>query len=159
RSWSRGGGLSLRQVLTISVAAIALSIASGGAQAAYKGKHHYFRTGIIGFSPAPIGESIVLDADTGRGLSELNADAVTHPASLTKMMTLYLTFEALNAGRLRTDQLVPVSVAAASKSPTKLGLRPGEAVAVQDLIFGIVTRSANDAAAVLAEALGGSEPA
>ncbi len=75
------------------------------------------------------------------------------------MMTLYLTFEALNTGRLRIDQLLPVSVEAASKSPTKLGLRPGDAVAVQDLIYGIVTRSANDAAAVLAEGLGGSEPA
>jgi D-alanyl-D-alanine carboxypeptidase len=156
---SRGGGLRLPKIIAISIAITALCIAgSGGAQAAYKAKHH-FRTGIIGFSPSPIGESIVLDADTGRVLSESNADAVTYPASLTKMMTLYLTFEALNTGRLRLDQLLPVSVEAASKSPTKLGLRPGDVVAVQDLIFGIVTRSANDAAAVLAEGLGGSEPA
>ena len=156
---SRGGGLRLPKIIAISIAITALCFTgSGGAQAAYKAKHH-FRTGIIGFSPSPIGELIVLDADTGRVLSELNADAVTYPASLTKMMTLYLTFEALNTGRLRLDQLLPVSVEAASKSPTKLGLRPGDVVAVQDLIFGIVTRSANDAAAVLAEGLGGSEPA
>ena len=156
---SRGGGLRLPKIIAISIAITALCIAgSGGAQAAYKAKRH-FRTGIIGFSPSPIGELIVLDADTGRVLSESNADAVTYPASLTKMMTLYLTFEALNTGRLRLDQLLPVSVEAASKSPTKLGLRPGDVVAVQDLIFGIVTRSANDAAAVLAEGLGGSEPA
>ncbi|MGH7029340.1 MAG: D-alanyl-D-alanine carboxypeptidase family protein, partial [Stellaceae bacterium] len=103
--------------------------------------------------------SIVLDADTGRVLSEDNADTQTYPASLTKMMTLYLTFEALNTGRLRLDQLLPVSVNAASKQPTKLGLRVGDSVDVQDLILGIVTRSANDAAAVLAEGIAGSEPA
>ena len=75
------------------------------------------------------------------------------------MMTLYLTFEALNAGKLRLDQYLPVSYAAASRAPTKLGLRPGESIAVQDLILGLVTRSANDAACVLAEGLAGSEPA
>ena len=89
----------------------------------------------------------------------MNADAITYPASLTKMMTLYLTFEALNAGRLRLDQYLPVSTEAASKSPTKLHLVPGDSVQVHDLILGIVTKSANDAAAVLAEGLAGSEPA
>jgi D-alanyl-D-alanine carboxypeptidase len=74
-------------------------------------------------------------------------------------MTLYLVFEALNAGRLRPDQYLPVSYEAANRSPTKLGLRPGESIAVQELILGLVTRSANDAAAVLAEGLAGSEPA
>jgi D-alanyl-D-alanine carboxypeptidase len=69
-----------------------------------------------------------------------------------------LTFEALNAGKLRLDQYLPVSYAAASRAPTKLGLRPGESIAVQDLILGLVTRSANDAACVLAEGLAGSEP-
>jgi D-alanyl-D-alanine carboxypeptidase len=92
-------------------------------------------------------------------LSEMNADAITYPASLTKMMTLYLTFEALNSGRLGLDQYLPVSSEAASKSPTKLHLVPGDSVQVHDLILGIVTKSANDAAAVLAEGLGGSEPA
>jgi D-alanyl-D-alanine carboxypeptidase len=108
----------------------------------------------------PIYEAIVIDAETGQVLRELNPDAETYPASLTKMMTLYLTFEALNQGRLRLDQYLPVSEAAAAHNPSKLGLRPGEAVSVQDLILGIVTKSANDAAAVLAEGLGGgSEPA
>ena len=109
--------------------------------------------------PGREAESIVIDADTGRVLSEANADAITYPASLTKMMTLYLTFEALNAGQLRLDQYLPVSSEAASKSPTKLHLLSGESVQVQDLILGIVTKSANDAAAVLAEGLAGSEPA
>ncbi|HYZ39982.1 MAG TPA: D-alanyl-D-alanine carboxypeptidase family protein [Stellaceae bacterium] len=102
---------------------------------------------------------MVIDAETGRVLSEINADAITYPASLTKMMTLYLTFEALNAGDLRLDQPLPVSSEAASKSPTKLHLSPGDSVQVQDLILGIVTKSANDAAAVLGEGLAGSEAA
>ena len=107
----------------------------------------------------PIYEAIVLDADTGQVLRELNPDTVTYPASLTKMMTLYLTFEALNRGRLQLDQYLPVSAAAAAHSPSKLGLEPGEQVSVRDLILGIVTKSANDAAVVLAEGLGGgSEP-
>jgi D-alanyl-D-alanine carboxypeptidase len=107
----------------------------------------------------PIYEAIVLDAETGQVLRELNPDTVTYPASLTKMMTLYLTFEALNQGRLRLDQYLPVSEEAASQRPSKLGLRPGQSVTVQDLILAIVTKSANDAAVVLAEGLGGgSEP-
>jgi D-alanyl-D-alanine carboxypeptidase len=105
----------------------------------------------------PIYEAIVLDADTGQVLRELNADTVTYPASLTKMMTLYLTFEALNSGRLRLDQYFAVSFDAATHKPSKLGLKPGETISVRDLILGVVTRSANDAAAVLAEGLGGSE--
>ena len=68
----------------------------------------------------------MIEPETGQVLSEENPDAITYPASLTKMMTLYLTFEALNAGKLRLDQYLPVSYAAASRAPTKLGLRPGE---------------------------------
>src|SRR5262249_54067093 len=121
--------------------------------------HAHIRHGAVGLDPGRESESIVIDADTGRVLSEMNADAITYPASLTKMMTLYLTFEALNAGKLRLDQSLPVSVEAASRSPTKLHLLPGDWVQVQDLILGVVTKSANDAAAVLAEGLGGSEAA
>ncbi|HXO00960.1 MAG TPA: D-alanyl-D-alanine carboxypeptidase family protein, partial [Stellaceae bacterium] len=107
----------------------------------------------------PVYEAIVIDAETGQVLRELNPDAVTYPASLTKMMTLYLTFEALNQGRLKLDQYLAVSATAAAHSPSKLGLEPGEAVTVRDLILGIVTKSANDAAAVLAEGLGGGSEA
>jgi D-alanyl-D-alanine carboxypeptidase len=101
---------------------------------------------------------IVIDAHTGQVLHEVNADARAYPASLTKLMTLYLTFEALESGRLTLDQAVPVSAHAAAQSPTKLGLRPGEHIAVRDLILGLVTKSANDAAAVLGETLAGTEP-
>jgi D-alanyl-D-alanine carboxypeptidase len=108
---------------------------------------------------SPISEMILLDAETGQVLSEANADAVTYPASLTKMMTLYLTFEALNAGKLRLDQQLAVSSEAARQNPSKLGLGAGDTVPVHDLILGLVTKSANDAAVVLAEGLGGSVPA
>ena len=133
--------------------------ASPAAARHHPGYHGHARHGFHGVDPSRENESIVIDAETGRILSEMNADAITYPASLTKMMTLYLTFEALNAGRLRLDQYLPVSSEAASKSPTKLHLVPGDSVQVHDLILGIVTKSANDAAAVLAEGLAGSEPA
>src|SRR5712691_8979285 len=102
-------------------------------------------------------EWILLDAETGQVLSEQNADVLTFPASLTKMMTLYLTFEALNQGRIRLDHPFYVSAEAASRAPSKLALTPGDSVPVHDLILGVVTKSANDAAAALAEGLAGSE--
>jgi D-alanyl-D-alanine carboxypeptidase len=101
--------------------------------------------------------SLVMDAATGRILSSVNADEQRHPASLTKMMTLYMTFEALRDRRITLDQLVPVSPHAASMEPTKLGLVPGTRITVQQAILGIVTKSANDAASALAELLGGDE--
>ncbi len=104
--------------------------------------------------------SIVIDADTGQVLEEHNADLTNYPASLTKMMTLYLTFEGLKSGRLALDQSLPVSAHAASRAPSKLGLKAGESVPVRDLVLGVVTKSANDAATVLAEGeAGGSETA
>ena len=103
--------------------------------------------------------SIIIDADTGEVLHEVNPDAMNYPASLTKMMTLYLAFEALDNGQLRLDQTLPVSAHAASRAPSKLGLVPGDSVAVRDLILALVTKSANDAASVVAEGLSGSENA
>src|SRR5262249_57133157 len=96
---------------------------------------------------------------TGQVLRELNPDIPTPPASLTKMMTLYLTFEALNQGRLRLDQYLRVSDYAATRAPSKLGLVPGETVTVHDLILGVVTKSANDAAALPAPTCGGNAAA
>lgn len=103
--------------------------------------------------------SIVLDAETGTILSEYDADSQNYPASLTKMMTLYLTFEQLEQGKLRLDQRFTVSAHAANQAPSKLGLEPGDTIAVRDLILALVTHSANDAAVVLAEGLAGSESA
>ena len=115
-------------------------------------------TTALGANPAFAGyASIVIDAGTGEVLNEVNADQENYPASLTKMMTLYLTFEALQKGHLKWDQQLPVSAWAASKMPTKLGLEDGETVSVHDCVLGMIVLSANDAATVVAEALGGSE--
>lgn len=101
--------------------------------------------------------SIVIDAATGRVLHEDDADQQRYPASLTKMMTLYMIFEALDAGKVKMSTTWPVSAHAANQSPTKLGLDKGERIAVRDVILGLITKSANDAAAVAAEGLAGSE--
>nr|WP_294502371.1 D-alanyl-D-alanine carboxypeptidase family protein [uncultured Rhodopila sp.] len=101
--------------------------------------------------------SIVVDAASGEVLEEVNADEPRHPASLTKMMTLYLAFEALRDRRISMDEAVPVSVHAAEMQPSKLGLMPSSRITVEQSILGLVTKSANDAASALGELLGGSE--
>jgi D-alanyl-D-alanine carboxypeptidase len=100
---------------------------------------------------------IVVDANSGAVLQATNPDARRHPASLTKIMTLYLLFEQLEAGKLKLDSPLKVSAEAAGQTPTKLGLKPGGTLAVEDAIKGMVTRSANDAAVVVAEAIAGNE--
>jgi D-alanyl-D-alanine carboxypeptidase len=104
-------------------------------------------------------ESLVMDAKTGAVLEEFNADARTHPASLTKMMTLYLTFESLERGQLQKNQGLRVSAHAAGQQPSKLNLTTGETITVEQAILALTVKSANDAAVVLAEAAGGSESA
>ena len=100
---------------------------------------------------------IVMDANSGTVLHSTNPDALRHPASLTKIMTLYLLFEQLEAGKLKLDSDLKISADAAGQNPTKLGLKPGTTLKVEDAIKGMVTRSANDAAAVVAEAIAGDE--
>src|ERR1700722_17159143 len=85
--------------------------------------------------------SIVVDASSGDVLEEVNADEPRHPASLTKMMTLYVTFEALRDRRIILGQAVPVSGHAASMEPSKLGLIPGSRLTVEEAILGLVTKS------------------
>lgn len=106
---------------------------------------------------SPPTASILVDANSGAVLEAANADALRHPASLTKVMTLYLLFEQLDAGRLKLDTPLKVSEHAAEQAPTKLDLKPGETITVADAIKGIVTRSANDAAVVIADNLAGDE--
>jgi len=101
--------------------------------------------------------SIVVDFETGKVLHEQGADERRHPASLTKMMTLYLIFEALDQKQISLDTRWNVSAYAAGQSPTKLGLEEGDRIRVRDVILGLVTRSANDAAVVAAEGLAGTE--
>ncbi|GAA3715779.1 D-alanyl-D-alanine carboxypeptidase family protein [Oceanisphaera sediminis] len=101
--------------------------------------------------------AIVLDADSGEVLHASSADAARYPASLTKMMTLYLLFEAMDKGLMRLDTAMPVSAHAASMPQTNISLKKGERLRVRDAIPALVVRSANDAAVVVAEALGGTE--
>lgn len=101
--------------------------------------------------------SIAVDARTGAILSSDNPDGLRHPASLTKMMTLYVLFQDMKAGRINRNTQFRVSARAASMAPSKLGLRAGMTISVDEAIKALVTKSANDAAATIAENLGGTE--
>ncbi|WP_425358795.1 D-alanyl-D-alanine carboxypeptidase family protein [Aquibium carbonis] len=101
--------------------------------------------------------AIVVDANTGRVLYADQADSRRYPASLTKMMTVYMLFEAMQQGRIGASTDIPISAYAASRPPTKLHLKPGETIDVDTAIRALVTRSANDVATAVAEHLGGSE--
>ncbi|MBS7540877.1 SPOR domain-containing protein [Ancylobacter lacus] len=98
---------------------------------------------------------IVVDANTGRVLREQAADELRHPASVTKVMTLYLLFEQVSAGKLRMDSELTVSRYAAAQQPSKLGVKPGSTITVEDAIKALITRSANDVAVVIAENIAG----
>ena len=141
----QGRNLSLwRRLTTVaSIGAVACLAALPGRAHAQIGSGRY--------------SSIVVEAGSGQVLEAASPDAARHPASLTKLMTLYMAFEALRDRRITLDQYVPVSSHAASMSPTKLGLLPGTRITVDQAILGLVTKSANDAAAALGEMLGGSE--
>jgi D-alanyl-D-alanine carboxypeptidase len=115
-------------------------------------RHHEARE-----SYSPAFSSVIVDGNSGATLSANNPDASRHPASLTKIMTLYLLFERLDAGKMKLDTEMEVSEHASEQAPTKLGLRPGQTIRVEDAIKGLVTRSANDAAVVIAEAIAGDE--
>lgn len=101
--------------------------------------------------------ALVMDARTGEVLHSRNADTPLHPASLTKMMTLYLVFNEVEAGRMSLDQMVTISANAASEPPSKLGLRAGQRIALRYLIRAAAIKSANDAATALGEAVSGTE--
>ncbi|PPR62822.1 MAG: D-alanyl-D-alanine carboxypeptidase DacF [Alphaproteobacteria bacterium MarineAlpha4_Bin2] len=101
--------------------------------------------------------SIVVDASTGKVLHASNPDRKRYPASLTKMMTLYMVFDALERGKLSINQKLKVSRRAQGMAPSKLGLKRGQTLRVKDAVLALITKSANDAAVVVAEALGGTE--
>jgi len=127
----------------IAVASCAIAAVPPGQAAAQIGSARY--------------SSIVVDNGTGRVMEAVNADSLRYPASLTKLMTLYMAFEALRDHRIALGQRVPVSAWAASMEPSKLGLLPTTYFTVSDAILAIVTKSANDAACALGELLGGDE--
>src|SRR3954453_20761130 len=95
--------------------------------------------------------AIIVEAQSGRIIMGMNQDELRFPASLTKLMTLYMTFEALRDRRIQLAQYLTVSAWAAEQRPSKLGLQPGESITVEQAILGLVTKSANDAAAALGE--------
>ena len=116
-------------------------------------------TMIVPAAPASAAKyaAIVIEESTGRVLFARNADKARYPASLTKIMTLYLLFEELESGRISMSTRMPVSRVAASRSPSKLYLRPGQTISVKDAILALITKSANDVATVVAEQLSGTE--
>jgi D-alanyl-D-alanine carboxypeptidase len=156
---SRGGAfvrIGLRWGTLGLVALTAFSVVtSTDADARGRRKHH--RTAAAHSSYDPPYASIVVDANSGRVLQATNADAARHPASLTKIMTLYLLFERLDQGKVKLSSEIPISAHAASQAPSKLGLKPGESIRVENAIRAVVTRSANDIAVAIGEYLGGDE--
>ena len=146
---SRALRLCLLGVATISVA-VAFTVDTADAR-----RRHRHRAAVSSYSPAF--SSIIVDANSGGTLQATSADSLRHPASLTKIMTLYMLFEQLESGKIKLDTQMDVSAFASQQAPTKLGLRPGQSLRVEDAIKGLVTRSANDAAVVIAEAIAGDE--
>jgi len=151
-----GALLRMRKSLALLLALPLLLIGSGDFAEAAKKRS----------KPAPSASSIVsnpnyaaivIDGNTGEVLHAANADSLRHPASLTKIMTLFLLFERLESGRIKLSTPLEVSPRAAAQAPSKLGLQPGETIAAEDAIKALVTKSANDIAVVVAESLAGSE--
>jgi D-alanyl-D-alanine carboxypeptidase len=122
-----------------------------------RGRHTRNRTTASSPAYQPSYSSIVVDANTGKTMEQTNADSPRHPASLTKIMTLYLLFERLESGKIKLTTEMPVSAHASEQAPSKLGLKPGETIKVETAIRAIVTKSANDVAVIVSEALGGDE--
>jgi D-alanyl-D-alanine carboxypeptidase len=143
--------------LALAAIVALVTVASDPADARSRRKRHPGKRHHAAQSYNPPYAAIVVDAKTGAALHQANPDSLRHPASLTKIMTLYLLFERLDAGTIKLDSPIEVSEAASIQAPTKLGLKPGETIEVEDAIKGLVTKSANDAAVVVAEALAGSE--
>ena len=108
---------------------------------------------------SPAFSAIVVDANSGRTLYGVAEDGLRHPASITKVMTLYLLFEQLEKGAMTLQTRIPISEHAAAQEPSKLGVEPGETISVEDAIKAVVTRSANDVAVAIAEAIGHDESA
>jgi D-alanyl-D-alanine carboxypeptidase len=106
---------------------------------------------------SPAFSAIVVDANSGRTLYSADENGLRHPASITKVMTLYLLFEELDRGEMTLRTQIPISEHAAGQEPSKLGLAPGDTISVEDAIKAVVTRSANDIAVAIAEAIGQSE--
>ncbi len=148
------------------LAASVLALSGSAAEA----RHHHYRLrphyaarhrGSAAPRAVAAGDSnfsaIVVDANTGREIWGVNENGVRHPASITKVMTLYLLFEQLEKGNMTMDTMIPISAHAAGQEPSKLGIAAGDSLRVEDAIKAVVTRSANDVAVAIAEAVGHDE--
>ena len=149
-----GASRGLRWGVLALTAAVILVAAGTDPAAARRHRHRHW---VGGGSYHPAYAAIVVDGNSGEVLHAASPDAPRHPASITKIMTLYLLFEQMEAGKLKLDTPMPVSAEAAAQAPTKLGVRPGQSITVEEAIGGLVTKSANDAAVVIAEAIGGDQ--
>lgn len=143
-------------LLTVTAAVIFTTDAAEARRHRRHYAHHQVQRDVSESSSSKFA-SIIVDGNSGAVLQATSPDGLRHPASLTKIMTLYLLFERLESGKMKLDTEMPVSQRAAEQDPTKLNLRPGQTIRVEDAIKGLVTRSANDAAVVIAEAIGGEE--
>jgi len=151
RSGLRWGALGLITLTALT------AFSSTDADARSRRKSHH-RPAATHSRYEPPYSSIVVDANSGQVMQATNADAPRHPASLTKIMTLYLLFERLDQGKTSLSSEIPISAHAAAQAPSKLGLKPGDSIRVENAIRAIVTRSANDIAVAVGEYLGGDEP-
>ncbi|AZG76496.1 serine hydrolase [Methylocystis rosea] len=160
--------------LAASFATITVLVTMSAIHAEARGRHHFHhrsasddrnsavRARANANNDAVIGEhrgfsAIVVDANSGRALYSRSEHELRHPASVTKVMTLYLLFEQLEQGRLRLDSPLMISQHAAAQAPSKLGLRPGQTISVDNAIKAVVTKSANDIACAIAENVAGDE--
>lgn len=141
----------------ICLAAFVVIISLGSSTDALAAKRHKHHAAVAKTSLKDRYASIVVDTSNGKVLSQENSDKRLYPASLTKMMTLYLTFEALEEGRLHKSTYLEVSKRAANQPPSNIGFRHSDSIRVENAILALVTKSANDVAVVLAEAIGGTE--
>ena len=155
-SSSRLARVGVFGLLTVTTAVIFTTDAADARRYRRHYAHHRVHRD-VSESYSPQFASIIVDGNSGTVLQSASPDGIRHPASLTKIMTLYLLFERLESGKMKLDTEMPVSQHAADQDPTKLNLRAGQTIRVEDAIKGLVTRSANDAAVVIAEAIGGDE--
>ena len=173
RGSDSGLGRLVRMAAATLISLSALILACQPAQAhRFRHSHHYWHFGRYGhyhhyaryrghggavMVSAPAFSAIVVDANNGRTLYAVSEDGLRYPASITKVMTLYLLFEQLDKGAVTLQTRIPISDHAAAQEPSKLGIEPGESISVDDAIKAIVTRSANDVAVAIAEAIGHDE--
>jgi D-alanyl-D-alanine carboxypeptidase len=153
------GGATFRVARFVIVPSLVVALGFCANPAAASIRHHHGGHVVLsgGMADPDKDAALILDGATGKVLYSRNADATRHPASLTKMMTLYLLFEQLKNGQMTMATPLPVSEHAAIQHRTKLYLRPGTTIPVEQAIRAIVVCSANDVAVAIAEAVGGSE--